>query len=317
MALSALKGLVSILLTLVSVHAARPHVQSLAGAYQPRIPPAEKLSRQMIAITPKCRKKIQELRTTLLSKCITYATRGNLATRNLLTLAKLCKGQMLSVFSGKTEIAYHGWFLNLTDATSSSRHMLWSGFWDGSEDSRTTKTALFAFAKLLDHEPVHPDTALGQVVEKLDGLHNCDGDSAAWEPKGVLPSFWAVASQAFVVNMRRGHQHSIPVMLNKDLDPRAERSLYKSILWNFELKQLADDLDRDWCSTIVLVDMRGDCDQLTSKVLSHLERIKISCERACILKCLSCGAGCELDKKLAEKLRKEMQPQAATCHVKR
>ena len=63
------------------------------------------------------------------------------------------------------------WFVPLAATNNSA--LLWAGFWDGDPTNRTTKSALFQFADETDHDTVHPDSIMGELIEKSRDLNAC------------------------------------------------------------------------------------------------------------------------------------------------
>ena len=178
--------------------------------------------------------------------------------------------------------------------------MLWAGFWEGhgAEPNRTTKQALLHFADLMGMQTVHPGTAMGRLVQKQDDLSECGGPSFK-DPEGILASFWSKASRLFIEGIFRKKQEFVLVLVNKDLNPAAERSLAKSVLWEYELPSMKSlrrqttKLAKAWNPKIVLVDMRGTCNKLTEAV-NHLMGNRTIFQVACI----NCIYPCQLDNQL-------------------
>ena len=72
--------------------------------------------------------------------------------------------------------------------------LLWAGFWDGGDEGRTTKDALFDFAKLMDMTTVHPSTKLGTVAADNDDLSACRGGNPTAQRRSSY--FWTTGNDA-------------------------------------------------------------------------------------------------------------------------
>ena len=223
---------------------------------------------QFKRLTPRCLEQLKGLKEDLMDACRQE------------DLEKTCNQEIGRMFNGLS--AFFWWwsweyrkgaeafFQNL--ALSEKEAMLWAGMWDGagSEPGRTTKQALFHFANLVDASTVHPSTELGKMVVKHGDLEECNQDPAAREAftmvswnKGLIPNFWNSASRAFVQGMAKRNQSRVVIIVNKDLDPTAERSFYKSVLYHYELRQLVKEaLRSQWFPQVLVVDLKGTCDDM-------------------------------------------------------
>ena len=271
-------------------------------------------------MTAPCAKDMNAFFADLLSQCVSKHPREGVR----------CMDQVSQVFDGRhsdlaVPIEQHrryeryddqlsSWFVPLATTSQSKSKMLWAGFWDGenAEDGRTTETALFNFAKLVDHETVHPDTILGRLVDKYHVFRSCDGDPGAWRNSeltgGPLPHFWRAASEAFVWAMAKANQPSIPVMLNKDMYFYSPRNLWLSVFWQFEIPAIVNSHPYGhWCPKIVLVDLRGNCGKLRRLIQTKIDGVLppgYPDRRFCgDLVCLPCGPGCKLDEEFASVLK--------------
>ena len=191
-------------------------------------------------------------------------------------------------------------------AKAQENSMLWAGFWEGpgAVPNRTTKKALMDFADLMGMQTVHPGTALGRLVQNHGDLSECGGPSFK-DPGEIIANFWTKVSRLFIDGIWRRKQMLIPVLVNKDLHPEAERSLQKSVLWRYELPMLKSFLgaslhiervgDRWWHPKIVFVDMRGTCNYLMEKVE---DRLRLGEQLSLYAACLPCTYPCKLDNQL-------------------
>ena len=91
--------------------------------------------------------------------------------------------------------------MNLTE----TRHhaLLWTGFWDGDPENRTTMTKLSNFAKAIEHATVHPDSFLGQAIEASENLDACYEDA---QTSALVGNMWSIASMSFVLGMHERAQ---------------------------------------------------------------------------------------------------------------
>ena len=225
-----------------------------------------------------------------------------------------------------------GWFVGayLSDSFASKlalapqEAMLWAGFHDG-DPRGLNQTALEAFADMVDRSIVHPSTILGKVVRNNNDLLGCRGDPGASTPcfkawridKGPVVNFWTSASLAFVQGMAAKNQPSVVAVLSKGLDPTEAWSLYDSVFWKYELATLAVEVSSstmkfgfDFRPQLLLVDMRGTCEQMVAMVKLHLKMAKwdphevlhLLDEKPII--CFDCAEGqCDLDDALAARVR--------------
>ena len=156
------------------------------------------------------------------------------------------------------------WFVSLASAKSSA--LLWAGVWDGDASNRTTKRKLFEFAEDVDHQTVHPDTKLGQLIFKHRDLSNCYKDPTVSK---LTNNMWSFASMAFMLGMQKNEQSTVVALLNKDID--GERPLKDSILFQHEVPTVgvaAWGTDALWSPQFLLIDMKGTCHK-TSQLLRN------------------------------------------------
>ncbi|CAE7798934.1 unnamed protein product [Symbiodinium sp. CCMP2456] len=201
------------------------------------------------------------------------------------------------------------WLVNLT--RTSHPAMLWTGFWDGDPNNRTTKEKLSEFAHETDHAIVHPDSFLGRVVEEGQDLDACYVDDLT---KSLASNMWAVVSMSFVLGMREKGQGTVVSLVNKDLT--GERRLSKSVLFVHEMPTvgLAAWGLGFWSPKVVLVDLMGTCDQTSpalqmqlfarlptwAKSMPHWSRGAFALRSRLQWQCIDCSGACSLDKALAE-----------------
>ena len=222
-----------------------------------------------------CRRQLEGLKNDLMQVCQ--------AIPRLVYIGQDCNEKVGMVFAGKDPPRF---LWNL--AASEKEAMLWAGMWDGagSEEGRTTKQALFDFANLVDASTVHPSTELGKMVEKHGDLQDCsyDKDRSAYESftghgqnEGLIPNFWKKASKAFVTGMAQKNQSRVVILVNKDLDPTAERSFYKSVLYNYELEQMAKEIHYYdyWRPQVVVIDLKGTCEKMIRAMKRRLLAVPI------------------------------------------
>ena len=138
--------------------------------------------------------------------------------------------------------------------------LIWAGFWTDPKDpngseSRTSRQKLSDFALRTEHDTVHPDTVLGTLVEKHGMLDHCSDTTG----KELADNMWKLASFAFVSGMREKGQNTVVALLNKE--PEGERSLQKSVLFQYELPTLglAAWGMGYWSPTVLLIDLKGTC----------------------------------------------------------
>ncbi|CAE7250757.1 unnamed protein product [Symbiodinium sp. CCMP2592] len=210
--------------------------------------------------------------------------------------------------------------------------MLWAGFYDG-DPRGLTQRALQDFANMVDTSIVHPGSILGKVVQKSNDLLGCRGDNGASRPcccvpgtrvidKGPVVGFWTGASRFFVHGMALKSQASVVAVLNKGLDPEKEWSLHKSVFWNYELPtlefEIADPEHLDFRPQLLLVDMRGTCEDTARLVTGKLARYRHQKVKAWLIAkpiiCFDCPEGqCDLDRALATRVRSCLGEHAPSC----
>ena len=198
-------------------------------------------------------------------------------------------------------------------AAPKSSALLWAGFREEDTSKRTTKKKLFDFAKEIDHETVHTDAELGQLIAKHEDLNKCYDD-----PKlnKLTNNMWSCASMAFVLGMQEKRQGTIVALLNKDIN--GERPLKDSVFFRHEVPTVgvtAWGMDTLWSPQFLLIDMKGTCHKtsqyLRSQLFTHLFSFKPTKESQHTWRdvpkrselawtCLDCPPGqCDLDKNLA------------------
>ena len=107
------------------------------------------------------------------------------------------------------------WFLRqwlVPLATSEHAAILWAGFWNDSKDptSRNSKEKLFDFAKLTDHQTVHPATRLGTMIENAGDLDKCYSNEVESD---LTKNMWSFVSMCFVIGMQEKEQSAADVSL--------------------------------------------------------------------------------------------------------
>ncbi|CAE7500233.1 unnamed protein product [Symbiodinium natans] len=274
-------------------------------------------------LTPECQAELHGLITDLTQNCIEFVR------EKFGDGEESCGPKISEWLTGNlktSEPKLTTWTQSL--AKSEKEGMLWAGFWDGGEAERTSKEALFRFAKLINRITVHPSTTLGRLTAKNGDLQECNEDPAVYTPltgeptdKGLLPNFWMVASEWFVHEMARKEQSAIVMLVNKDLDPEANRNLYQSVLWKYELPALADrvrlsaaEFFAGWEPQVVLVNMQDSCIDLKGKIAGQLRNVVLGPENQWIERwlankpiiCLECASPCELNQKFADDLQEEL-----------
>ncbi|CAE7354205.1 Rabgap1l [Symbiodinium natans] len=268
------------------------------------------LAQQFQRLTPRCQEQLEGLQRDLMVACQLRESRGH-----------DCNKIVGNIFSGWARPRFFE-----TLAASDKEAMLWAGMWDGagSEPGRTTKQALFDFADSVDADTVHPSSKLGKMVADHGDLEACNKDPAVYEAftdssdnKGLIPNFWNQASKVFVKGMANKKQVSVVIVVNKDLNPQAERSFQKSVLYNYELPELAREVnwsfeDGDpWHPQVVVVDLKGTCDEMLKTMKERIEHTVLNefwvqkWLKKKPLRCLPCTAPCMLDENFAEKVKKE------------
>ena len=111
------------------------------------------------------------------------------------------------------------WFLQkwlVHMATAQSAAILWAGFWTDPDDpkgadSRTSKQKLFEFARLTDHQTVHPATLLGRTIEEHGDLNRCYRDESENE---LAQNMWSLVSMFFVIGMQQKEQRAWALFLS-------------------------------------------------------------------------------------------------------
>ena len=281
---------------------------------------APRMDQKIKSLTPECQKQMRGLVKDITNTCWNMRGGRSGSPQQWQSQLEYCKGTVFSVFEIRQHHQYD-WWIRMT--TSEKESVLWAGFWDGegTEAERTSKQALFDFAKSMGKETVHPSTELGRLVDKHKDLEMCSKDS---NNNAMVSSFWKHASVGFVNSMSRKKQSSIVVFANKDLNPAAERSLQKSVLWNFELPTIGwQIMSTEWHPQMIVVDLRGTCEALQLLIerqlcfsplysTQHKEPYPVQAEavkswlKEKPMICLDCVEPCKLNKDFAEVLKKNI-----------
>ena len=235
-----------------------------------------------------------------------------------------CNQKMGEQLAGNASNGAPDFFKKL--ATSDKETIFWQGMWDGAgSDGRTTKQALFDFANLVDNSTVYP-TELGKMVEKHGDLQQCSKDPAAFEkftirPTGLLQNFYNLLGWTLAQDKAQKLQKKIVIIVNNDIDPQAEHSFQKSVLYNYELRWIAKEVgftsleENSWRPQVMIVDLKGTCDEMKKAMKGRLTYIAdVQREASSIkawlfwkpLRCLPCAGSCKLDLHFAEKVKKEL-----------
>ena len=275
------------------------------GPEPPPTPPVLTIDTLTRSLTARCHDQVQGLMRDLRRKCSEVSGRP----------AQSCESDVVKVFTGSVSVVSKhvnmNWWTTL--ATSHKDSMLWSGFWDGGEQGRTTMKALLNFANLVDAQTVHPSTVLGNLIESHGALQACGNDPEAKKPhtsaaadRGLVPNFWNQASQAFVRGIRLRGQSTIVALLNKGFDQSDPRNLYQSVFYNNELRQVAHDVFYEaWRPQILLVDLRGSCPRMRHEIEKDMkdDRKFAGWLQSKPVMCLNCPTGCSLDASFAKKVK--------------
>ncbi|CAE7588877.1 ANKK1 [Symbiodinium sp. CCMP2592] len=175
--------------------------------------------------------------------------------------------------------------------------LLWTGFWDG--DPHASMNVLKSFATATDSQTLHPDTHLGQLMDKSGILKVCDSE--------VLNPLWATASDQFASHMRYEWQKKVVVLINKKL--HGERPLLHSVFYQFELYALAFNHvgylrtqagpQNVWQPDIQLIDLQGTCTESMPFLQKSFKNIAESFGFVFNFKpekwsCEDCPSGCSL-----------------------
>ena len=157
------------------------------------------------------------------------------------------------------------WFVPLAATNNSA--LLWAGFWDGDPTNRTTKSALFQFADETDHDTVHPDSIMGELIEKSRDLNACYENASTNQ---MLQNMWTFSSMSFVSNMRAKAQGTVVAVVNKDLT--GVRKLADSVLFQYEMPTLGIAAwgSGGWSPHIIILDMRGTCHNTSPSLRAQL-----------------------------------------------
>ena len=167
------------------------------------------------------------------------------------------------------------WFLRnwlLPHAAAKSAAILWAGFWTDPNDpkgpeSRTSKEKLFNFAKITDHQTVHPATLLGQLIEENGDLDNCYTHT---EENELTQNMWSFASMSFVEGMRKKQQSAVVALVNKKMD--GARPLSESVLFQHEVPTVGMSAwgVSFWSPQVVIIDLMGTCKQTSPALRQQL-----------------------------------------------
>ena len=205
------------------------------------------------------------------------------------------------------------WLVNLTE----TRHhaLLWTGFWDGDPENRTTMTKLSNFAKAIEHATVHPDSFLGQAIEASENLDACYEDA---QTSALAGNMWSIASMSFVLGMRERAQGTIIALVNKQIT--GERNLSESVLSTHEIPTvgLAAWGLGFWSPNVLVVDLMGTCDKTSpalqrrllarlpswAKSMTNWSPEAFATRSRLRWQCIDCSGACSLDEALAEHVEK-------------
>ena len=206
------------------------------------------------------------------------------------------------------------WILKL--ATGEAEGLLWAGFWEADTTGRASMSRLSDFAKLTDHQILHPSTQLGQVIADSGELSECKDSRTA----PVVDNLWAVASMSFVLGMQTSGQSSVVALVNKRMD--GARPLKDSVLARYEIPTIGMAIwGWGWSPQIILLDLQGTCNEtspfLRGRLSSSLEFAwegrqtgygytlhDFATSAVPTWRCINCGtnSGCELDQHLADEV---------------
>ena len=215
-------------------------------------------------------------------------------------------------------------------ATASKHALLWAGFWEAEPTGRASISKLNHFAELMDHQTIHPNTALGRIIEDSGQVSECYGKSRDNLTVQLADNLWSIASMSFVLGMKQSGQGTVVAVVNKEMD--GAHALKASVLAQYEIPTIGmASWGMGWNPHIILIDLRGTCDD-TSAFL--IERLAAGLGRAWgeyelyqsfttedfaklaspSWSCIDCSAhsGCELDD-LAEVLRPVVEAGRVKC----
>jgi len=201
------------------------------------------------------------------------------------------------------------WYAPLIQASRSGA-LLWAGFWDGDESGRGTLQALEDFARMVDHDPVHPNTYVGRAVRNQDDFQSCfkDGSKTA---KRAMHHFWTYTSFAFVTGMAMRDQRWVIAIVNKPME--GERALQDSVLALYEAPSIGAASHRfGWRPLLLVIDLLGTCSEtmplLVENAMEGWQRMKyhyghVSGLRLDKVECIPCPPpGCSLNRELANQV---------------
>ena len=151
-------------------------------------------------------------------------------------------------------------------AYTQSDALLWAGFWDADPRNRTTSETLRNFATATDHATVHPDSWLGQVIDRSNDLSDCYIE----EMRQLMANMWTIVSVSFVLGMMERGQGTVVALVNKGME--GERPLEQAVLYEHEIPTLglaAYGLGY-WSPQVLLIDLQGTCSQTSPALQQQL-----------------------------------------------
>ena len=189
-------------------------------------PSAEMVSRE-------CQEQMKGLNANLMDKCLEYEcclpskalSEIHCYDTKMSAKRTCCRIQVLKLFVHTTPIPYQmeetvqRWLMHVT--TSETELVLWAGFWDGpgAEPNRTTKQALFDFAKMMPRQTLHLGTELGTIIQKNGDIEKCNRDPARDQrlmtsSKGFLRNIWSEESMEDLRSFAKKRMRTINGFMN-------------------------------------------------------------------------------------------------------
>ena len=204
-------------------------------------------------------------------------------------------------------------------AYTQSDALLWAGFWDADPRNRTTSETLHDFATATDHATVHPDSWLGQVIDRSNDLSDCYTEDMSQ----LMANMWTMVSVSFVLGMMERGQGTVVALVNKGME--GERPLEKAVLYEHEIPTLglATYGLGYWSPQVLLIDLQGTCSQTSPALQQQLSsrlgpwakskqkqhwRLEDFVQRSRLRwRCLDCvNPACNLDNSLAKELKQQV-----------
>ena len=201
-------------------------------------------------------------------------------------------------------------------AYTQSDALLWAGFWDADPRNRTTSETLHDFATATDHATVHPDSWLGQVIDRSNDLSDCYTEDMSQ----LMANMWTMVSVSFVLGMMERGQGTVVALVNKGME--GERPLEKAVLYEHEIPTLglATYGLGYWSPQVLLIDLQGTCSQTSPALQQQLSsrlgpwakskqkrhwRLEDFVQRSRLRwRCLDCvNPACNLDNSLAKEVK--------------